>query len=535
MSQYSVMLVDDEEEVIHVIMKKLDWESMGFKIAGYAHNGMEALEMAEEMQVDVVMTDIKMPYMDGLTLCKELKQQYQGIKVIVFSGFDEFEYAREAIKIEAEEYILKPVNAIELKEVFERIKINLDKERDEKQNFEKLKNYYVESLPVLQENFLISLITGSIPKNKIDRYALNYQIDLSGEYYSVTVLHLSIDKEAGNNTEVNPLLLSMAVKRLAEEQLRSNWNSYTVSYLRDILILTRLVHKEDNSRLTDDMDKICKMAKKVCLATVTAGVGYVCDSTETLSMSYEGAQNAISYGVLYGNGKAINIAEVDPKGKSDFAWEESYIQNILRNIKLGKEDLIKESIKELIYTIREFNLSIQQYHVLILEILTEMFRFGSNNQLNVEEIFGANMEAYSKVLQMQSIEELEEWLLDISDKIQSQFCKEKSESTRSFVDKAIEYVKEYYGNQDLTVDSMCSYLGVSSAYFSTVFKKETGKTFINYLTDYRMERAVEMLMTTSEKTYVIAEKTGYSDPNYFSYVFKKKFGISPSKYKANEK
>ena len=116
MNQYTVLLVDDEEEVFQVIMKKLNWESMGFSIAGYARNGVEALEMAEELQPDVVMTDIKMPYMDGLTLCKKLKELYQKVKVIIFSGFDEFEYAKEAIKIEAEEYILKPINSNELRD-----------------------------------------------------------------------------------------------------------------------------------------------------------------------------------------------------------------------------------------------------------------------------------------------------------------------------------------------------------------------------------------------------------------------------------
>ena len=136
-------MVDNEEEVFQVIMKKLDWEAMGFRIAGYAKNGVEALEMAEELQVDVVMTDIKMPYMDGLTLCKKLKEQYPKIKVIIFSGFDEFEYAKEAIKIEAEEYILKPINSNELREVFVRIKGNLDRELDEKRNIERLHAYYL--------------------------------------------------------------------------------------------------------------------------------------------------------------------------------------------------------------------------------------------------------------------------------------------------------------------------------------------------------------------------------------------------------
>ena len=116
-------------------------------------------------------------------------------------------------------------------------------------------------------------------------------------------------------------------------------------------------------------------------------------------------------------------------------------------------------------------------------------------------------------------------------KLQKQVQNERQDTTKSFVSKAIDYVKEHYADTDLGIETICGYLNVSAAYFSTVFKKETGKTFINYLTDYRMEEAVELLLTQNEKTYVIAEKVGYPDANYFSYVFKKKFGVSPSKYR----
>ena len=170
MSQYSVLLVDDEEFVFEVMMKKLDWEALGFTIAGYAKNGVEALEMAEEMAPDVVMTDIKMPYMDGLTLAKKLKSQNPAIKIIIFSGFDEFEYAKEAIKVEAEEYILKPIDSEELAEVFTRIRHALDKELDEKRNVDKLQEYYLNSLPMLQENFYLSLIEGRIEKELIHKF-----------------------------------------------------------------------------------------------------------------------------------------------------------------------------------------------------------------------------------------------------------------------------------------------------------------------------------------------------------------------------
>ena len=275
MNQYTVLLVDDEEEVFQVIMKKLDWESMGFSIAGYARNGVEALEMAEELQPDVVMTDIKMPYMDGLTLCKKLKELYQKVKVIIFSGFDEFEYAKEAIKIEAEEYILKPINSNELREVFERIKVNLDKELDEKRNIDKLREYYMESLPVLQENFYTSLIEGRIPESQIEKYVQNYQINLTGPYYVVTVLHISTTNP--ENVPIDPFLLTVSVKKLPEEQLTEKWNCRTVTYLGDILVIAQLSDVDSVTHFTDDMDRFCKMAKRVCKATVTAGIGHVCN------------------------------------------------------------------------------------------------------------------------------------------------------------------------------------------------------------------------------------------------------------------
>ena len=136
MNTYSVLLVDDEEEVIQVIMKKINWEGLGFSVIGYANNGVKALEMMEELQPDVVMTDIKMPYMDGIELAKRVRAEFPVTKILFFTGFDEFEYAKEAIHLEAEEYILKPVNSVELTNVFTRLKIKLDQEISEKRNVE---------------------------------------------------------------------------------------------------------------------------------------------------------------------------------------------------------------------------------------------------------------------------------------------------------------------------------------------------------------------------------------------------------------
>lgn len=505
MSQYSILLVDDEEEVFSVIMKKLDWENMGFRIAGYARNGVEALELAEELLPDIVMTDIKMPYMDGLTLSRKLKELYQNIKIIIFSGFDEFEYAKEAIKIEAEEYILKPINANELREVFTRIGANLDRELDEKRNIEKLRQYYMESLPVLQENFYTALIEGRIPEQDIGKFLNSYGITFDGPRYVVTALHISTPEP---QLGIDPILLAVSVKKLAEE---SELTGYT-----------------------DAMDKFCRLAKRVCGARVTAGIGHSCGELSGLHLSYQGARNAVSYRVLYGNTRAINIAEIDPQEHADKTWEEQSIHNIFKKIKTGDEHSLLEAVSDCVGRFSGRGASLQKYRMFIMELIAEIFRFGNNNDLNMDEIFGENADAYSEALQLDSPEALKDWLVSVGGKMQAQVQKRATDTTKTFVRRAEEYVREHYAEQSLSVETVCRNLGVSAAYFSTVFKKETGKTFINYLTDYRMEQAVELLLAGDEKTYVVAQRVGYSDPNYFSYVFKKQFGVSPSKYKAEK-
>lgn len=532
MKKYPVLLVDDEEDVITVIRKKMNWEELGFEVIGYAQNGIEALEVAENQSVDVVLTDIKMPYMDGLTMAKQMKELNPGVKIIIFSGFDEFEYAKEAIEVEAEKYILKPVNITELTDVFSRIKAELDKERDERQNLEQLRSYYEKSLPLLQENFWISLLSGSIPARQIERYRQIYQIRVSANYYVVSVLHIST-LQSEEEAVMDPMLAMVAVRQFTEEKLDGKFRCKFLNYLRDLVVIAFFDQKEEITSYTNEMDRLCKMAWRSCGVKVTAGIGYECSQLDQLPFSYEGAKNAASYRFFYGSMRSINIVEVDPQQATELNWESSYIEAIMRSMKFRKEDAVEEDIDAFVNRLSEGGMSMQQYRVVLMELVTELFRFASSNQLDTAGILPAGTDAYDEILQLDSLKDLKEWLMKRCLVLQERVQEEKSDYSKSFVDKAIDYIKENYANPDLTVDLICGHLGVSTAHFSTMFKKETGKTFVNYLTDYRMEIAAKHLLEKEEKTYIIAGQVGYSDPNYFSYVFKRKYGVSPSKYKAS--
>ncbi|WP_091205992.1 response regulator [Oribacterium sp. WCC10] len=529
------MLVDDEENVIQVIINKIDWESLGFSVQGYAHNGLEALEMAEESQPDVVMTDIKMPYMDGLELARRLKQQYPTIKIIIFSGFDEFEYAKEAIRLEAEEYILKPIDSTELSEVFKRIKTSLDKEFNEKQNINMLKKYYQESLPILQENFYTALIEGREDEETLSRDMMDYQVSLDGPFYDVVLLHNSTSLAPEG---INPLLITMSVRKLWEEHMREKWEAKFFSYLGNVVIIVQMKSESDVRELTDECQVLCRLSKHISKATITAGVGKPVSNIMGLPKSYSGAREAISYRVIYGRGQAINIAEIAPEGNknSDSIKTESTDEKlyaVFKAIKMDSEENLDAEIDKYMAEEAPVNPSIQDYRFFVMDLVTEIYRFMKSNHIDASSIFDKDADPYDKVQHLELFE-LTGWFKKTTHEIREVLRANRTDTTKGFVSKAIDYVRENYGNKDLTVESICSYLVISSAYFSTVFKKETGKTFINYLTDIRMEKAVRMLLEDNEKTYVIAEAVGYSDPNYFSYVFKKKFGVSPSRYKTQQ-
>lgn len=528
MDTYTLLLVDDEEEVIQIIRKKINWEGLGFSVIGYADNGIKALEMVEEYQPDVVMTDIRMPYMDGIELCKNIRLNFPATKILFFTGFDEFEYAKEAIHLEIEEYILKPLNAIELTNVLTQLKIKLDQEMYEKRSVEILQAHYMESLPFLKANFYSSLIEGKLHEEEIMKCLSDYQISFSGPYYCCLVIHTSSRQIP---KDMSPQLLLTSVNRQVKEQLMEKCDAKCFSYLENTILLAQLKKESDISELTDECDKFCRYIHRVLGAVTTIGLGQVCDNILDIPASYSSAREAVSYRVVYGTSRAINIKEIAPQETNTVhSANDEQLSRLFKMIRLGtKEDIVTAVhlyFKHLFFPA----MSLQQYQIAVMELISALYRFSVNNDISDEEFQEEIKIPYSKLFDMEQ-DALQEWLISISLYFHEQIVKARHQSTKSIISNAKEYVRLNYHEEGLSLDDICDTLGVSNSYFSTVFKKETGKSFIGYLTDYRMDKAARLLVETNEKSYIIANNVGYTDPNYFSYVFKRRFGVSPSKYR----
>lgn len=525
MSAYTVLLVDDEEEVIRIISKKIPWEELGFHILGYALNGVKALEMAEEMQPDVVITDIRMPYMDGLELSRRLKKEYPTIHIMLFTGFDEFEYAKTAIRLELDDYILKPVNADELTRILTKLKKNLDEERKKQKNIDDLREYYLKTLPMVQSEYFAALLDGR-PLEDPEEERLKQT--LKKPYFTVGVIHTSTHQVP---PDIDPVYLPIAVRKQAEEMLGEKWSAYIFYYKGDTAMVAQMDSPEDVTALTDDCDRMAKSIKRVLGAVVTVGIGAVCRDLGELQTSYNGAREAVSYRVLYGTVRAINIREIAPTEDTSVPYSDNEtLRQLFKQIHMGsREDIVKAVHAYVESSLKQVS-TVEQYRIQVMALVAEFYRFAASNHIDHGQVNPVEEDLYRELSGMDA-EAVEKWMTEQAVLFHDALARARKDTSRSFVAEAKTYVEDHYQEPELSLDQVCSALGVSNSYFSSAFKKETGTPFIGYLTQYRMERAEQLLLSTQEKNYAIARSVGYQDANYFSYVFKKQFGMSPSRYR----
>ena len=222
---------------------------------------------------------------------------------------------------------------------------------------------------------------------------------------------------------------------------------------------------------------------------------------------------------------------MEPEINDTRGLDESYIERIIKAIKIGSREELEETIDELISFVIKSAPKLASLRIYLIHLYINLVKLASSYELEANQLGSIERDILEEISAINSPEEMRKWIHNICMQIRGCIRKERLDSTKLMVEKAREYIKDNFNNPDVSVDTLCTYLGVSPTYFSSIFKKDTGVSFVTYLTNVRMEEAVRLLESTAEKSYVIAEMVGYEDPNYFSYVFKKAYGISPSKYR----
>ena len=526
MELYRVLLVDDEEDIREGISRKMDWLGLGFSLVGEAANGQDALELAESLRPDVILTDIKMPFMDGLELCRILTDRLPAARFVVFSGFDAFEYAKQAIQMNVVEYILKPINADELSAVLRRLKDQLDRERAERRNVELLRSRYMENLPILRELFYANLLDGRIEPGTERERAAHLDIDLQGEEWAVGLAYIGSDRRDALST--------LSVQKLLEESLTADRCRLTL-YNDWVAVIVSLTESFTIYDLIRVLDRVCTLAASYLGLTLTVGVGAPCKELSGMARSAAEARTALEYRSMVGRGQVIYIGDLEPDGGQVLTFEEADERTLTAAVRLGSEQEVQDAAAALAGKIREANPSAGQYNLFLMELVTHLMKMTRRSGVGVEEVFGTGFSLPIQDSALPSLEELEDWCAERYLRLRTLIRRRQTDSAGQTVETAKEYIRQHYAESDLSVEKLCAYLHLSSTYFSTLFKRETGTSFTAYVTTVRMEAAAEAIRGTEEKTYLIAQRCGYEDPNYFSYVFKRHFGVTPTKYRSEGK
>ena len=530
---YSVFLVDDEPIVLDGIRSRINWEEAGFSFAGEATDGELALSMIHELKPDILITDIKMPFMDGLELSAAIKKTQPWIKIIILSGHDEFDYAKKAISIGVEDYLLKPFTSEDVIASLKKIATQIDRERTQLSDISRMKEELKSHEKLVQKEFLNNLVHGSADMNNLMAKCQELKIDLLARYYKIFISRIESRRHNMKN----------------QEEACSRLNSYSAAWDQTYSFLhhgNRLVCICKGTSQNELEERVFHLAETIeHIATqnddcyVITGIGKTVDHLSLIPASYEDAKKITDAPEIESQIQNPQNAQNRIISSDDisFTGENSLLElkdndPIVDRLKYASKNDISAIIEESMTLIHDNQ---SQFNVFASYLLVDMIFAVSKL---VENLGGDIKEINPDILQRQfldkAVRDEANFVKTLEDILNFTLEFRDSRMTGKYGDtilKAKKYIEENYADQNTTLTTVADAVAMSPNHFSTIFSHECKTTFIEYLTNVRIENAKRLMKETDMKGYDIAYECGFSDPHYFSYIFKKNTGLSPREYK----
>jgi two-component system response regulator YesN len=519
---YKAFFVEDEIVTREGIRDNIDWQSHGFEFCGEAPDGEIALPLLHATHPDVLITDIKMPFMDGLELCKIVREQMPWVKIVILSGHDEFEYAQKAINLGVTEYLLKPVTAQDLHHVLQRIACQLDRERREQEHLETLKSQVEENRAALRERLLLNLAMGAVSSAEAIEKGYLLGLDLVAGCYLVVVVRIDLRHAADSFDYHRYHRAQQALAKPLEPQLD------VLLIKKDVEELVFIMKGNSPEYLHERKDMLVRVIQAQA-AAIGCSVAIGCGAAKhRLTDIYQSFVEALIEAQGMSNrdtaltGNNIGKAELLKINKPAV---ESYLRC---GVKEDFPDFFDTFIRPLCEPALKSYL-VKNY--LIMDIALAAAKFVTDLGGNVDRVVPAfdNMEA--TLAEITTTEHLRDCLQDILIGALTYRDGLGNHQHGLMLQQVHDYIDQHYMDANLSLNEVASRVSLSPSHFSTVFSQETGQTFKEYLTEVRIQRAKELLRSTTLKSFEISYQIGYSDPHYFSYVFRKHTGLSPKEYR----
>ncbi len=537
-----VFLVEDEIVVRQGISRKIDWNGNGFEFAGEASDGELALPLIQETRPDIIITDIKMPFMDGLTLSRKVRQEFPWTKIIILSGYDEFHFAQEAINIGVTEYLLKPVTSTKILETLLKVKEVIQEEQAQKRLQEQYRSEMQENVDYQRKLFFTQLVTNAFTIPDLLEKAKNLEVDLDAANYNVILFESSLIQEENKDVYSDD---SAAMNEKILQTFQKN--SRTILFHRGLegwALLLKGTEALSSAQLTErtvsELENLFQTDPKM---DYFIGVGMPVERIQQISQSYNEANRAFAYRYIFGGNRTVYYDRV-PKSThgptsnlslnhfNPAPFDRVVIDRFLRS---GLPEGIPQFIEDY-----STNIGADQTDSLLLrQFIVMTFAFYAASFLDEIDIGKKGLidrcgDLDSMTRHLSSYELLTAQLtriLETTLDLRNQLSKQKF---IHLISKAETYIQENFQSDSISLNTVAQQVNVSPAYFSSIFSQEKGITFIEYLTNVRIEHAKDLLRSSSLRSSEISQMVGYKDSHYFSFIFKKVTGMTPKDFRAGK-
>lgn len=515
---YNMILVDDEAIIRDGISSCIPWGSNGFNLVGVFEHGEAALEYIEQNPVDVVLSDINMPRMNGLELSRTLGERFPQITVVLLTGYDDFEYAQEAVRSQVREFLLKPITQSELSDILQTIRVELDQKEEDRKEHEILLEKLDQSFPILKERFFYRLISGRIGEDAIaTRKEYFGWKDLSA-YYQVVLINYP-----GDWNDLERLSLS--------EHLQEQVQSYDEVFHNPMEDLVLLLQDTDQNNLEHRSVDLAELAfhyiSRLNKSLIAAGCGEIVSRQDQLERSYRSSVSAVEYSRILGLTHILSVKDIRNREKMSHEGFTDQCNQVLRGLKEGGKRSGLKALDELISYLESHFLTVAQLRdgFLNLYFMLKAFIFEM-------ELFSDDPDCFQTAPDsFESLEKATDFLGDMIRGIDEQINHRRQDLLLSRIDKAKAIIQERFRESRFSLQDICDELYLSTSQFSLLFKEGTGQTFVESLTACRIEEAKKLLSSTDLKGYEVAEQVGYTDPRYFTIIFKKQTGMTAMGYR----
>lgn len=532
-----VMIIDDEFYFREALKISIPWNDLGFSICGEAKNGKDALDKLATLNPDIIIVDINMPIMDGLEFIHNVKAKEIDSKIIILTGHNEFNYAKQAVKLGVTNYLLKPVNNEELINSLFEVKKIIEKEEIVEKEVKKLKQQVKDSRPLLKDKFLGDLVQGSlILKEDETIQTMEYlNIDLNLERFQVVTIELDYEESQGWNDEEKQLW-KFAVSNISSEILEKQF-IFDMCYDSDdrICIILGINEAENkscfNSLLENRLELIRALIYKHLSFTVTIGVGSEKNELFDIPASYKESVVALKNKLTVGKNRIILYSTVGDSGIKGNLFTGEHRSQLLMNMRIANEKEVLRLINQIFKEMRSENIHHEILYVVCIEMTAVCLEFVVEVGLSFKDILpNGQFNIIEEVQSKRSIDEMKTWIEDVFKHTLEIIKKNKSSKSSKIIEEVKKYIKENYQRDELSIDEIAKKLFVNYAHLSFIFKRETGVTINEYLTEIRIKKAKQLIDGGNTLVLDVSRRVGYADANYFGKCFKKYYGLAPSKY-----